>query len=128
VSSSQLLTGSAHVHGAFPGPESEGTVELSHADVIFGAGASYDSAPDQGISRSPLAAGLTGYPSVAATYPASRAVIDYLDRAAGNGSTGLEAGLAASAELAERSTDRMMQLTAFRFYLCELIQMQRGLG
>jgi len=90
--------------------------------VICGAGASYDSAPDQGISRPPLAAGLTEYPSVAATYPASRAVIDYLDRAAGNGSTSLEAGLAAFAELAERSTDRMMQLTAFRFYLCEVIQ------
>jgi hypothetical protein len=90
--------------------------------VIFGAGASYDSAPDQGIRRPPLAAELTEYPSVAATYPASRAVIDYLDRAAENGSTSLEAGLAAFAELAERSTDRMMQLTAFRFYLCEVIQ------
>jgi hypothetical protein len=90
--------------------------------VIFGAGASYDSAPDQGIRRPPLAAELTEYPSVAAKYPASRAVIDYLDRAAENGSTSLEAGLAAFAELAERSTDRMMQLTAFRFYLCEVIQ------
>lgn len=56
--------------------------------VIFGAGASYDSAPDQGIRRPPLAAELTESPSVAATYPASRAVIDYLDRAAENGSDG----------------------------------------
>jgi hypothetical protein len=90
--------------------------------VIFGAGASYDSAPDQAVRRPPLAAELTEYPSVAATYPASRAVIDYLDRAAENGSTSLEAGLAAFSELAEQSTDRMMQLTAFRFYLCEVIQ------
>jgi hypothetical protein len=90
--------------------------------LVFGAGASYGSAAGQSIRKPPLAAQLTEYPDIAAKHPASRAVIDYLDRTVMDGTTSLEEGLASFAALAEHSSDRMTQLTAFRFYLCEVIQ------
>jgi hypothetical protein len=90
--------------------------------VIVGAGASYGSAAGSSGDRPPLAADLTKYPAIAAKYPASRAVIAYLDRVAGEGATGLEDGLAAFGALAEASSERMKQLTSFRFYLCDVIQ------
>ncbi len=102
--------------------------------VIFGAGASYGSTPLPGRSqmrdpgyymrerkRPPLAEGLTNYPAIAAEYPASRAVIEYLERAATTHGTGFEDALASFGALAEKTTTRMQQLVAFRFYLARVI-------
>ena len=88
--------------------------------VIFGAGASHGSTSGRivGGRRPPLAQELLGFPTIAARYPASRAVIDYLERI--EGST-LEDGLADFAAIAENSPERMKQLVAFRFYLCHVI-------
>jgi hypothetical protein len=88
--------------------------------VIFGAGASHDSAPARtlGDRPPPLTAELLRYDVIAAEYPASRAVIDYLQR---DEHESLEAGLAQFAVLAENSLERRRQLVAFRFYLCRAI-------
>lgn len=89
--------------------------------IIFGAGASHGSARIEN-DRLPLAQELLNYPAIAAKYPASRAVIDYLERMAREDTNGtLEDGLAAFGAIAEQSPERMKQLVAFRFYLCDVI-------
>ncbi len=91
--------------------------------VIFGAGASYDSAPHEAPGL-PLAKDLVApeYNGIAAQYPASRAVIDYVRNQIEEGSTiSLEHALAKFETNAENSFERRAQLVAFRFYLRHLV-------
>jgi hypothetical protein len=91
--------------------------------VVFGAGASYDNAPGD-IRGLPLAKDLLDreYDSIAAEYPASRAVIAAVREELSTTSTvGLERALSNFEAKAENSFVRQGQLVAFRFYLRELI-------
>jgi hypothetical protein len=96
--------------------------------VIFGAGASYDSAnPDEYGRHMPLAKDLIApaYNPVAAHYPASRAVIGHVRRQINDDSAvSLERALATFEGNAANSFERQAQLVAFRFYLRELISSQ----
>jgi hypothetical protein len=67
------------------------------------------------------------YDGIAARYPPSRAVIDYVrDRIDGGSTTSLEDALASFATKAEGSFERRAQLIAFRFYLRRLITNRTG--
>ena len=101
--------------------------------VIFGAGASYDSADmnrlvelgrHHNAVRLPLAKDLVtpNFDDVAASIPASRPIIDLLRRRMDpDGATSLETALAAIAEASGGSAERRQQLMAFRFYLHRVI-------
>lgn len=89
--------------------------------VIFGAGASHGSATVDGVNPPPLAEQLLDYPEIAARYPGSATVVDYLQRVMAEHALSLEDALAKFGEVAERSTVRQQQLVAFRFYLCDVI-------
>jgi hypothetical protein len=96
--------------------------------VIFGAGASYDSAEGEAPGL-PLAKELVApeYNGIAAQYPASRAVISYVRDQIDRGSTtSLEDALASFAAKAENSAERGAQLIAFRFYLRHLVRQRSG--
>jgi hypothetical protein len=95
--------------------------------IIFGARASYDSA--ESSPRLPLTKNLLSrdWRNVAAEYPASTAVIDFVEQAlTADSTTLLEDALATFAALAQNSVERQKQLVAFRFYLCRVIQRATG--
>src|ERR1700722_11103727 len=84
--------------------------------VIFGAGASHGSASLDPMTLPanppPLTEDLLSYPAIAAKYPASRAVIDYLERVAPD--VELETGLARFAVFADvitTATDDWLKAT-----------------
>jgi hypothetical protein len=98
--------------------------------VIFGAGASYDSDVRRPVngprlpSRPPLTEHLVGehYRQIANEYPASIAVIDYVQQnLAEDTPSSLETILGQYAARAENSFACRQALVAFRFYLCRVI-------
>lgn len=102
--------------------------------LIFGAGASYDSADtDRVLARHPMADEFrpplakelvaTRFEDLAVPLHGSRAIIDLLRRPMHSKAptAALESELAEISKLAERSPDRRQQLVAFRFYLQSVI-------
>lgn len=92
--------------------------------VIFGAGASFDSAVGDPLHQPPpLAAHLVNarFFELTSEFPLSRPIIDRIRNRSGSGATSLEAELARLSEDAAHRPDRRQQLVAFRFYLRRVI-------
>jgi hypothetical protein len=94
--------------------------------VIFGAGASYDSAdPHSSVQSLPLTKDLVGprFGEIAMDLPASRPIIDRLRaRMASDPTVSLETELAKLVDASADAPERRAQLIAFRFYLQRVIE------
>lgn len=94
--------------------------------VIFGAGASFDSADADSTTAIPLPLAIhlvaPGFSQISQKYPPAQPIIDRLRRrlARGHGATSLESEMALLAN--NGSPDRRGQMMAFRFYLHDVIQ------
>jgi hypothetical protein len=94
--------------------------------VIFGAGASHDSAdPHAPVESLPLTKDLVGprFADIAMRLPASRPIIDRLrSQMTSDPTASLETELAKLAQASENAPERRAQLVAFRFYLRRAIE------